>query len=335
MVPVVTASITSFNDGESVTGRIRSISANGFEYKLQEQEENESGHATETVSYIAWEPSLGKLDGVAFEVSRTGNAVSHLFRSIYFNGGYARTPLLIADMQTANEEDAANLRWRNKSATSVAVKVDEEQSHDWETMHVVERVGYLVLSAPDEESNVVSITSVSGSGDGDDGGGGGSDGYGIVTSTGTTGSETSVETGEINSAVESDEDDLTDSPEVEPEEVDSYDDSLDQIDSSDSAASMSDDLMAERYPSLDTPPVESMPVDFEPVDYSSDDAEAEVSPSVMVAGKAGASAQRKRLKKDCSGYRPAGCLFHEQHRQLIVPLQPVFLPDRVCSEQTG
>ena len=91
---------------------------------------------------------------------------------------------------------------------------------------------------------------------------------------------------------------MTDSPEVEPEEVDSYDDSLDQTDSSDSAASMSDDLMAEGYPSLDTPPVESMPVDFEPVDYSSDDAEAEVSPSVMVAGKVGASAQRKRLKKD-------------------------------------
>lgn len=157
--PVVTTGIMSFNEGQAVTGRIRNISVNGFEYQLQEQEDNAPGHAAETVSYIAWEPSLGTLDGVSFEVGRTGNVVSHLFRSIYFNGGYSTEPLFIADMQTANDGDTANLRWRDKSAHGVSIQVDEEQSQDGEVQHATEYVGYLVL-APPAESTVSSVNYV-------------------------------------------------------------------------------------------------------------------------------------------------------------------------------
>lgn len=49
-------------------------------------------------------------------------------------------------MQTTNGSDTANLRWRNKTLTSVKVKVAEEQSKDSETTHGKEVVGYILLT---------------------------------------------------------------------------------------------------------------------------------------------------------------------------------------------
>ena len=143
--PVVMGAVISFDESDTVTGRIRGITMGGFEYRMQEQELNPQVHATETISYIAWEPSSGTLDGLAFEINRTADVVRHAFHTISFDQEFMNIPMFFADMQTTGGSDTANVRWQNNDAFGVDVQIDEEQSRDTETNHPKEVVGYMVF----------------------------------------------------------------------------------------------------------------------------------------------------------------------------------------------
>jgi hypothetical protein len=145
-VPVVLASVSSSNDSDTVTGRLRNISSRGFEFCMQEQELNAKRHATETIGYIAWEPSTGTIDNTAFEVGKTGDSVKHKFYTIQFHQNFSNDPIFMAEMQTTDGMDTANIRWKNKDASAVEVQIDEEQSRNSETNHTTEVVGYMLFS---------------------------------------------------------------------------------------------------------------------------------------------------------------------------------------------
>lgn len=144
--PVVVTTITSVNEDESVVSRLCNITPTGFQFRLQEQEANPQVHATETVTYLAWEPSVGVIGNLQFEVRRIPDVVKHLFQRIDFTAAFADSPVLVAEMQTADGLDTANLRRQAKTSSGVEVRVAEEQSKDSETNHTTEVVGYLVLS---------------------------------------------------------------------------------------------------------------------------------------------------------------------------------------------
>jgi len=144
--PVVITSVSGFNEADAVTGRTRNVTTDTFQYCLQEQEKNRKAHLPESVNYIAWEPSKGTIDGITFQISTTGNKVSHNFHTINFNQTFTEAPVFLSDMQTANGMDTANVRWRNNTGNSVQVQIDEEQSRNRETKHLWESVGYMVFS---------------------------------------------------------------------------------------------------------------------------------------------------------------------------------------------
>lgn len=143
--PLVLAAVTTFNEQDAVTGRIKGVTTNGFEYFMQEQEDNLQVHCVETISYIAWEPSCGVVDGLAFEVKKTTNVVRQKPYTILFDQEFMNIPLFLADMQTTVGTDTANVRWQNNDAFGVDVQIDEEQSRDTETNHPKEVVGYMVF----------------------------------------------------------------------------------------------------------------------------------------------------------------------------------------------
>jgi hypothetical protein len=94
---------------------------------------------------MAWEPSLDDLAGMPFEVGRTNDEVTHRAHNIVYASDFDEPPVFLADMQTTDGGDTANLRWLNKDASSVDVWVDEEQSKDSEVSHTTEVVGYLIF----------------------------------------------------------------------------------------------------------------------------------------------------------------------------------------------
>ena len=145
VTPVVFASTNTFNESDAVTVRMRKISASNFQIMLQEQEKNAKSHAVETISYIAWEPSSGEIDGMRFEVAGTGNSVTHKEYHIGFGPDYDAEPVFLSDMQTTDGGDTANVRCKNKTASGVDIWVDEEGSKDSETSHTTEEVGYMTF----------------------------------------------------------------------------------------------------------------------------------------------------------------------------------------------
>jgi hypothetical protein len=146
--PVVITTISSFNESDTVTGRIRGISSDGFKYCMQEQEANSPSHAREIINYVAWEPSCGVLDNVDFEVGKTADNITNQFRMIQFCQSYTDYPVFIADMQTSDGMDTANVRWRNLQTDSVEIQIEEEQSANKETGHTSEVVGYMIFELP-------------------------------------------------------------------------------------------------------------------------------------------------------------------------------------------
>ncbi|MBU4262778.1 MAG: cadherin-like domain-containing protein [Proteobacteria bacterium] len=145
VVPVVTASVTSINETDGVIGRANNISTSSMDFKLQEQEGNPQIHATETVSYIAWEPSTGILNGMVYNIANAPNAVTDKLATVNFNTLLSNVPTIVTDMQSAQENDTATVRCKTVSAGSVELWLEEEKSKDKEISHSPEQVSYMAF----------------------------------------------------------------------------------------------------------------------------------------------------------------------------------------------
>lgn len=144
--PVVMTAVTTFNGADTVTSRVHNVTTKGFDYCMQEQEQNTDGHVNETIAYVAWEPFAGTIDGHTFQVGKTSNAVSSDYYTLQFSSSFSAAPVFVAGMQTANGSNPANIRWKNKNTRAVDMVIDEEQSLDLEIDHINEVVGYVVFS---------------------------------------------------------------------------------------------------------------------------------------------------------------------------------------------
>ena len=145
MTPVVLTSVTTENAPEAVTGQVHNIDLEGFEYRMRKQESSVQTHTRETVSYIAWEPSMGALDGMLFEVAFIPADITNQFHRVEFVSSFTNEPAFLAAMQTTHEEDTATVRWRRKDSSSAEVQIAEEKSLDNERTHAPEAVGYITL----------------------------------------------------------------------------------------------------------------------------------------------------------------------------------------------
>jgi hypothetical protein len=147
VTPVVAASIGTENGGDAVDGRISDIGVNGFKYRMQEQESTKTEHAaTEQVFFLAWEPSAGEVNGFRFEVGSTPDVVTHDVYDLAYDSTFTTMPYLIADMQTMDGADTANVRYRYYDEFGAGLYVCEDESKDSEVNHVSEVIGYMLFA---------------------------------------------------------------------------------------------------------------------------------------------------------------------------------------------
>ena len=142
IVPVVFASVTTFNETAAVATQIQAINADGFDVRMRELDASSRGHQVETISFVAWEPVSGTIDGTVFEVSQTTETGKHDGYTVQYQNILETQPIVLTSMQTTNSGDTSTLRWRNRTPYSVEVWIDEEQSGNTETNHASKKVGY-------------------------------------------------------------------------------------------------------------------------------------------------------------------------------------------------
>jgi hypothetical protein len=144
--PVVVTAMVSDSADRALVGRIKNITQESFDFRLQMQEKSSLVLTTEKIAYVAWEPSYGCTDAMMFDIGSSPNAIRQSFAPIYFQHNFDKLPVFVSDMQTYDGVDTANIRWSDKRSDRIFVNIDEEQSRDLETSHTTEVVGYMAFS---------------------------------------------------------------------------------------------------------------------------------------------------------------------------------------------
>jgi FOG: PKD repeat len=143
--PVVLATIASMNNTDTVGSRLKNITASHFTHHYQK---NITQYlADETVHYIAWEPGSGTIGALRYAVVKTGNSVTSAWYSVTYPNAFNRPPLLLADMQTANDTRPVALRLQNQTAKGFQIKAE---ANIIIMPHSAETVGYIAIDQPTE-----------------------------------------------------------------------------------------------------------------------------------------------------------------------------------------
>ncbi len=146
--PLVIAHTMTNNDPSAVVERVRNINNSTFQMQFNEEEVADGVHATETVGYIAIDQGSATSGDTVLNAVTTGNSVTHKDTTVDFGDiGGSDSPVILSDMQTRDGGDAATLRHRSQTSTSVTVWVEEEKSKDSELNHTSEVAGVLAMEA--------------------------------------------------------------------------------------------------------------------------------------------------------------------------------------------
>src|SRR5215471_2267878 len=146
VTPVVLTAVTSVNEADAVMTRVRSITPDSFEVGLQEQMTHEQRHATETIDYIAWQPSVGTVAGFTFEVRTTPEVIGDQVYALKWTEPFVAPPMFLAAMQTANGWEPATLRWDNKDLLGVELQLQAEAPGSYDLDSITEVVGYMAFT---------------------------------------------------------------------------------------------------------------------------------------------------------------------------------------------
>lgn len=146
--PLVIAQTMTNNDPAAVVERIRNVGTSTFQMRFNEEEAADGVHGTETVGFIAIDQGTATSGDISLNAVTTGNTVTHANTTVEFGSiGGSENPVILSDMQTRDGGDAASLRHRSQTSTSVTVWVEEEASRDSELNHTTEVAGVLAMEA--------------------------------------------------------------------------------------------------------------------------------------------------------------------------------------------
>lgn len=138
--PVVLTSVMSNNDTVAVDSDPSNITASGFDLTLQEEEAEDSVHASETIGWIAIQAGGDADAGTANAFTGVDENVDVLTLGDTFTDG-----VVLAETQTLNGGDTATVVIDSQTNNSVGVFIEEEQSANSETGHVNETVGIVAF----------------------------------------------------------------------------------------------------------------------------------------------------------------------------------------------
>lgn len=145
--PAVFSQVQTDNGVQFVRTRQKSASKDGFELAMEEEEALKlSGHATESVGWLAIESGSGNWSGLEYQAGSTGRNINHTWDKVDFDRNFDRSPSLFASLASFHGGDSAGLRYRSLGASGVELKVEEDRSLDSEISHTLETANFLAIA---------------------------------------------------------------------------------------------------------------------------------------------------------------------------------------------
>ena len=146
--PSLLTQVQTYNGGDWVTTRTKSITSQSFNVAMQEEEKlNGGAHATETLGWFAIDSGTANDGDTILEGGITGNSFNHVASAESFNASFTDTPALIAKLGSYRGADPASLRTTEISSDEFKAFVAEEQSFDGELSHITESINFLAMDS--------------------------------------------------------------------------------------------------------------------------------------------------------------------------------------------
>jgi hypothetical protein len=142
--PVVVMGTPSRLGGEPITVRVRNVTQNSFEVRVDEWDYLDGRHGREDVSFLVMEAGSYTLpDGT--KIKAGVSQVNHRWSEIDFSGAgtFTAAPVVLSQVMTTNELSAVTTRHRTIDTQGFEVRVQEEQAAD--RVHALETVGWVAI----------------------------------------------------------------------------------------------------------------------------------------------------------------------------------------------
>ncbi|MEM6610713.1 MAG: carboxypeptidase regulatory-like domain-containing protein [Cyanobacteria bacterium P01_C01_bin.72] len=145
--PVILSQVQTQNGEQFVRTRQNAASVDGFALAMEEEEKyKRSGHAGETIGWLAMESGSGSWNGLDYQAGHTGRVVDHSWETVSFEQSFNQAPNLFASISSYKGGDPVGLRHLNLGASNVQLRVEEDQSFDHEILHTNESVDFLAIA---------------------------------------------------------------------------------------------------------------------------------------------------------------------------------------------
>lgn len=149
--PVVIAQPLSFNGGNQSVVRITDVQSDRFTFRIEEAPDQDGSHIAETVSYLVLEAGSWQLpDGTEIEAGKlstsatVGRNFAGSFQTVGFGSPFSAAPLVLTQIQTANDPSWAKTRQLLATTSSFRVALEEEEAST--TAHGAETIGWVAVS---------------------------------------------------------------------------------------------------------------------------------------------------------------------------------------------
>ncbi|MFZ0728271.1 MAG: MopE-related protein [Desulfobacterales bacterium] len=140
--PVVIVNAISYTDKDPAVTRVRNVTGSGFEMRIQEWDYLDGRHSIERVNYIVIESGSYELTGgTRLEAGRFNADAVASFASIKFGRDFNAAPVVMATIDSVNEDDAVTMRLKNITTTGFDYRLQEQESN--ERRHAAESAGYI------------------------------------------------------------------------------------------------------------------------------------------------------------------------------------------------
>ncbi|WP_306549706.1 PKD domain-containing protein [Desulfobulbus sp.] len=138
--PIVIAGPVGFNNADPGVVRLRNVDKTGFDIKFAEWNYLDGTHPEETLSYLVVEKGRFTLDdGSSVEAGSFAGTTS--FKTISFSTAFAKTPVMLTTIASANEADTISGRIKNIGLSSFAYYFREQEKNT--NTHANETVNFI------------------------------------------------------------------------------------------------------------------------------------------------------------------------------------------------
>jgi len=139
--PIVVLGPPSTFGGHPSTMRVQNVTATGFEQFLDEWDYMDGPHKNENIGMLVIDRSQEQIGGLQAEGSSL--LVNHQWARVSFARPFAVAPVVVAQIATFVDREAATTRIRNVTRTGFDVRLQEEEGNDG--VHAFENVHWIAV----------------------------------------------------------------------------------------------------------------------------------------------------------------------------------------------